>query len=89
MAENKIQTRFERMIELNNNIEELEEFIKKEKEMICVNTVVDVKYKLTFFNWAHNHISEDIPKVLIFEIFELARKKRDELKKEFDELNSF
>ncbi len=89
MAENKIQTRFERMIELNNNIEELEKFIKKEKQMICVNTVIEVKYKLTFFNWMDRQISENIPSVLNFEIFELARKKRDELKKEFNELNSF
>ncbi len=30
MAENKIQTRFERMVYLNKNIEELKEFIQKE-----------------------------------------------------------
>lgn len=89
MKENKVQTRFERMTELNNNIYEIEKFIKKETEKIDVNIVIDVKYKLTFFNLTDGNYSEEIPKVLTVEMFELARKKLQELKTEFDELNKF
>lgn len=89
MKENKVQTRFERLKQLNQDIISLEEFIKKEKPIFEKQVVIDIKYKLTFFNLSSTKVSEEIPDCLTFDVFEMARKKLKELQNEFNELNKF
>ena len=77
------------MKQLNEDIISLEKFIKKEKPIFEKQVVIDIKYKLTFFNLSDRKVSEEIPDCLTFDVFEMAKKKILELQKEFNELNKF
>lgn len=79
MKENKVQTRFERMVELNEEIGELKSFIRSNNHLFEMN-----KYHQNLHT-----ISMDIPKCLNSELLESAKQKLVELQKEFDELNQF
>lgn len=79
MKENKVQTRFERMVELNEEILGLKNFIHSNNHLFEMN-----KYHQNLHT-----ISMDIPKCLNSELLESAKQKLKELQNEFNELNKF
>lgn len=88
MKENSIQTRFERMTELNDQIKELKTFIEN-KTVIERSLEQNYKVKYTIHIAAYVNHDIDIPEVLGLQMFDLAETTLQKLEKEFNELNVF
>jgi hypothetical protein len=88
MKENSIQTRFERMTELNDQIKKLKTFIGNKP---VIEKALEEGYMVEYIVRTITYTERDlsIPKILGLQMFDLAELTLQKLEKEFNELNVF